>query len=203
MKRLAERYLSYTKNGYCSEGRIFSTEDWDDDVKNGALFGFLVLCGALPEYNGEMNMMEDFCGGKESSDYGKFNIVQGPAAYHWGGQYMLVSPQCDNKTLAYEFLRETMLDDAMIDYAQETGVFINNSAAFKKLAASEDGYPSLGGQKVLSLFDGIASAAHARKAYTPKDAELVDSFIETVDEAVLNDVLLDTVYQSFCEIHKF
>ena len=203
MKRLAERYMSYTKNGYCCEGRIFSTEDWYDDVKNGALFGFFVPSWALPEYDEELNLMEELCGGKESSAYGKFNMVQGPAAYHWGGEYMLVSPQCDNKTLAYEFLRETMLDDdAMIAYAQETGNFINNSSAVKKLAASEEGYAALGGQKVLLLLDEIASACHATKEYTPKDADMVTSFTESVNSAILNDSSLDFFYQSFCATHE-
>ena len=203
IKRLAERYMLFTKNGYCSEGRIFNWGDWYDDVKNGALLGFFVPCWALPEYNGDISMMEDFCGGRDSSAYGKFNIVQGPAAYYWGGQYMLVSPQCDNKTLAYEFLRESMLDDdAMIAYAQETGDFINNSSAVKKLAASEEGYPSLGGQKVLSLLDEIASACHATKVYTPVDNDLMTFFEIDANDAILNDVPLDEFYQSFCEMHE-
>ena len=116
---------------------------------------------------------------------------------------MLVSPQCDNKTLAYEFLRESMLDDdAMIAYAQETGDFINNSSAVKKLAASEEGYPSLGGQKVLSLLDEIASACHATKVYTPVDNDLMTFFEIDANDAILNDVPLDEFYQSFCEMHE-
>lgn len=72
------------------------------------------------------------------------------------------------KEICYEFLSEfTVNEETMTAFADETGNFLNNSSVMKKLAASDEGFASLGGQKVIGLLDEIAAASHSLKAYTP------------------------------------
>ncbi len=164
LRQAASRYESFSKNGYLCDDYMFS-ESWFDTVQSDALFGYFVP-GWLLTYD---SFIEDgFSDGKDSPFYGKFNLVQEPAAYHWFDQYLFVSPHCDNKTLAYEFLREfTVNEETMTAFANETGNFLNNSSVMKKIAASDEGFASLGGQKNIGLLDEIAAASHSLKAYTP------------------------------------
>lgn len=191
LRQAASRYESFSKNGYLCDDYMFS-ESWFDTVQSDALFGYFVPSWLLT-YD---SFIEDgFSDGKDSPFYGKFNLVQGPAAYHWFDQYLFVSPHCDNKTLAYEFLREfTVNEETMTEFSNETGNFLNNSAAMKKLAASDKGFASLGGQKVIGLLDEIAAASHSLKAYTPACENLSITFMDEVREAVENGTPIEDLY---------
>lgn len=190
LREAASRYESFSKNGYLCDDFMFSAS-WIDTVQSDELFGFFAPNWSLPDGS----LMESFSGGTESSVYGKFNMVQGPAAYHWFDRYLFVSPHCDNKTLAYEFLREfTVNEETMTEFSNETGNFLNNSAAMKKLAASDEGFASLGGQKVIGLLDEIASASHSLKEYTPACENLSRSFMDEVREAVKAGTPIEDLY---------
>lgn len=125
-----------------------------------------------------------------------FNLVQGPAASHWEGPYLFVSPHCDNKTLAYEFLREfTVSHDTMAEFPDETGNFLNNSAVMKERAASDMEIASLGGQKIIGLLDEIAAASHSMNAYTPSCNIDCDTFMSRVRETAENGTPVEYLYR--------
>ena len=190
LREAASRYESFSKNGYLCDDFMFSAS-WIDTVQSDELFGFFAPNWSLPDGS----LMESFSGGTEGSVYGKFNLVQGPAAYHWFDRYLFVSPHCDNKTLAYEFLSEfTVNEETMTAFANETGDFLNNSSVMKKFAASDEGFASLGGQKVIGLLDEIASASHSLKEYTPACENLSRSFMDEVREAVKAGTPIEDLY---------
>ena len=190
LKQAAERYETFSKNGYLCDDYMFS-ESWDDTLQSDALFGYFIPNWLLKDDS----FTPGFGDVEDRPFYGKYNLVQGPATYHWFDQYLFVSPHCDNKTLAYEFLREfTVNEETMIAFADETDNCLNNSAAMKKLAASDKGVPSLGGQKIIELLDEIAAASHSLKAYTPACEYLSSTFMFEVREAVENGTPIEDLY---------
>lgn len=194
MKQTAERYVSFAKNGYFSDCRR-DDEKWTQTVQSDALFGFFALSVRLPE---DIMLFIYSCG-EDSDYYGKFNLVQGPSAFNWPVDYLLVSQHCDNKALAYQFLNEfTVKEDTMTEFCQSTCNVTNNSAVMKKLAASDEGCEVFGGQKIVSLLDEIAAASHTPKEYSQSCSFKPDDFMNYVENAVLNNDPLDECYRQFC-----
>lgn len=190
LKQAASRYESFSKNGYLCDDYMFS-ESWEDTLQSDALLGYFIPNWLLKDDS----FIPGFGDVEDRPFYGKYNLVQGPAAYHGFDQYLFVSPHCDNKTLAYEFLREfTVNEETMTAFANETGNFLNNSSAMKKFAASDEGVASLGGQKIIGLLDEIAAASHSLKEYAAgTDYDCVE-FMEKVREAVENGTPIEDLY---------
>ncbi len=192
LRQVASRYESFSRNGYLCDDYMFS-ESWEDTLQSDALLGYFIPNWLLKD---DLLFIPGFGDVEDRPFYGKYNLVQGPAAYHWSDQYLFVSPHCDNKTLAYEFLSEfTVNEETMTAFANETGDFLNNSSVMKKFAASDKGTASLGGQKIIGLLDEIAAASHSLKEYTPACENLSSTFMFEVREAVENGTPIEDLYQ--------
>ena len=79
------------------------------------------------------NQLEQICGAE-----GNWRLVQGPQEYFWGGSWLCVSPNCDNKTEAARFIKYFTSDaETMEKYALASGDFVNNKTVMEKIAASD------------------------------------------------------------------
>lgn len=114
------------------------------------------------------NQLEQICGSE-----GNWRLVQGPQEYFWGGSWLCVSPNCDNKTEAAEFIRYFTSDaETMEKYALASGDFVNNKTVMEKVAASEYSNPLLGGQNQFAVLKDAAANIKLNETITPYDEDL-------------------------------
>lgn len=90
-----------------------------------------------------------------SDTYGKRNVCAGPAAYSWGGTYLGITENCQNKELAALLVKTLCCDeDVMYRMSEETLDYVNNSKVIEKLIKNGWGaMPELGGQNPLSIWN--------------------------------------------------
>lgn len=129
----------------------------------------------------------------------KFAMCEGPQAYSWGGEYMVVGSKCANKGLAALFLKYVCGNaKSMTSIAKKEGYMPNNTKAVATLKNNKALNKSIsnglvGNQKVLTIFDKNAkkiSSANVTK-YDKTAMDVLNSVMVlylkdeiTVDEAI-------------------
>lgn len=133
---------------YYDKGYVTKAEQWSDDWytigQNDATMGFFHCTWCLVKDS----MLSYSEGGVNGATYGKYRITEGPAQWYWGGAEIAVSPKCNSREIAHDFLYDITVDpNTMLQYMNERGEFVNNDAAISKFN-NDSGYgnPLLGGQ---------------------------------------------------------
>lgn len=186
-------YMEKAKKAY-DEGYTLKTTMWSNDwTANmaGDVFGYFgctwFTYWSMPGKDAQPEV------------YGKRHMVTGPAAYHWGGTYLIPTNDCPNKELAGLILYTLCCDT---DYMYTMGVgeapdFVNNTAAIEQLIADGNGTSEiLGGQNAFEVWYDMAGGISLKNA-TDYDATFngyMDSAssaynsgeLKTIDDAVAN-----------------
>ncbi len=148
------------------------------------------------------NQLEQICGAE-----GNWRLVQGPQEYFWGGSWLCVSPNCDNKTEAAEFIRYFTSDaESMEKYALASGDFINNKSVMEKVAESDYSNPLLGGQNQFAVLKDAAANIKLNETITPYDEDLKLSLRLVLHSqpmySAIYDGNIDAVVEGFIEEAK-
>ena len=142
---------------------------------------------------------------------GDWGAITGPTSYHWGGTYVSVGKDTNNKELAAFLLYELTCDpDIAVEITNKTGDFCNNKAANDRLINGEladdnAAMKFLGGQNPIEAWaaaaEGISQANvtyadasikafidEAANAYNAGEIKTVDEAIEHVEKKCDSDL---------------
>lgn len=132
---------------------------------------------------GKDGQLEKASGGTSGKTYGKWNIVEGPSAYCWGGSWLCLSPKADNGTISKEFVKFMTVDEAgMKAYATECGEFVNNKAVMQSIVdAKTNKNAALGGQDQFAILMKAADGINLDGKLTPYDSTIKTQYIDCVN----------------------
>jgi hypothetical protein len=171
--------------GYVNANVNQWTPDWTNVGLGGETLGYFysTWClgvGAQLEQNG--------------GTAGNWNIVVGPQEYFWGGSWLCVSPNCDNATMAADFIRTfTANAETMEEYALASGDFVNSKTAMNNIvAAGSNSNALLGGQDQFAVLADVAAGIDMSATISKYDQSLKDTYLpalrENIDKSV-DDVI--------------
>ncbi len=159
--------------GYVNANVNQWTADWTNVGLGGETLGYFystwcLASGAQLEQNG--------------GNAGNWNIVKGPQEYFWGGSWLCVSPNCDNATMAADFIRcFTVNADTMEQYALNSGDFTNNKVVMEKIVSEKSNSNALlGGQDQFAVFVDVAAGINMDASISKYDQSLKDTYLNAL-----------------------
>lgn len=190
-----EDYVDMIENAI-SNGYVDETAQWTDawfaEGQDDGTFGYFFSTWCLPSGA----QLEQASGGTSGATYGKWNIVTGPCNYFWGGTWLVASPNCDNVTAAHDFIKHFTVDtDAMTNYANTYGDFVNNKEAMNTVASGDYSNPALGGQNQFAVLTGAADGITLSDTATKYDQTCKDAFNNAITNNWGKDK--DTIMNAF------
>ncbi len=163
-RAFAEMLRPYIEEGYINPYVSQWDATWKTFGKENKTLGYFFSTWCLTSGT----QLEECCG----TD-GNWNIVVGPQEYFWGGSWLCVSPNCDNKTEAAQFIKYFTSDaESMEKYALSSGDFVNNRTVMEKIASGDYSNPLLGGQNQFSVLKDVANNIKLNEIITPYDEKL-------------------------------
>lgn len=167
--------------GYVNPAIDQWTADWTNVGLNGETLGYFYStwclgAGAQLEQNG--------------GTAGNWNIVVGPQEYFWGGSWLCVSPNCDNASMAADFIKTFTVDAAtMEEYALYSGDFVNNKTAMNNIvSAGTNSNALLGGQDQFAVLADVAAGIDMSATISKYDQSLKDTYLpalrDNIDKSV-------------------
>ncbi len=139
-----------TDNGYNQKDGLWGnmTGDWGTGfTPTGKVFGYF-----------GPGWFIDFCMG--DTTVGDWAACEGPAAYTWGGTWVVPAKGTDNANLVADVMKTLTCDqETLLNIVDEYGDFVNNEPAMQEVAASDYANTMLGGQNHIALFSASASKA--------------------------------------------
>ncbi len=169
-RNFADMAVQYVQNDYVDPTITQWSSYWENAGKDGETLGYFYSTWCLTAGN----QLEQNCGTE-----GNWRIVRGPQEYFWGGSWLCVSPNCDNKTEAEKFVRYFTVDDASMEkYALKSGDFVNNQSVMAKIVSDGSNQnPLLGGQDQFSVLKDVAANIKMNETITEYDQDLKESFM--------------------------
>lgn len=143
--------------------------EWIAAVESNSLF-----CYILPPWGYQYVVKP-----AANTTIGKWAITTPSTSYISGGSYLGIYEDTPHKEEAWAFFEYVMLnEDALYDYAKQSGDFVVLKSVCEKLAESE-GEEVLGGQNPNGMF--IEAMQHEFKALnTEYDSQLNDAFVSAI-----------------------
>ena len=170
-------------------GGITKNSQWSDEWTaagtNDSCMGYFVSTWGFGGF------ALDAAGGEGGATYGKWNVVQGPQPFYWGGTWIVVNPATDNGEEARDFIISATSDeDQMAAYATSKPEYVNNSKVMDDLIASSTVFnqtitDNLGGQNFYAALADNAKTINFNGLITPYDATIKTDFINAVKEEYL------------------
>ena len=171
LKQVADVMRSFYVNGYTTTEYQW-TDGWYGVGQNDEAFGYFFSSWCV----GGKAMLYYAEGGEDGTTYGKYNITEGPCPWFWGGYWMLLSPGCDNKTIAHDFIYdfvvnpETMKEfSARFKKAYGMPAFLNNMTL---MSQQNEANPLLGGQSEFAVLHNNIKNMDIGKIYQDTDYAL-------------------------------
>lgn len=161
-------------NGYVDANITQWSDDWAPMGANGKALGFFACTWCVKEKGGQLEGWQ--------GETGDWTLIAGPQAYSWGGTFLCVGKNSDNKGMAGDFIKSfTVNEQCMYEYALATGDFVNNKNVMGKIV--EEGSNSnalLGGQDQFAVFAEVAPKISMDGLVTEKDATIKSAFLTAV-----------------------
>ena len=198
-KEFTQMILPYIQNHSIDVTVTQWDKDWMTLGKENGTMGYFFSTWCLTKGN----QLEQYCG----TD-GNWRIVKGPQEYFWGGSWLCLSPNCDNKTAAADFVKYFTCDaESMEKYALQSGDFVNNKLVMEKIVKEgSNSNALLGGQDQFAILKDAAENIKLNETITQYDEDLKLSLryalhAESIYSAILsNDV--DAVITQFLQEAK-
>lgn len=154
-------------------------EGWEQGGIDGSTMGYFVSTWGVGD--------GQFFGNASSSSRGKWNMIQGPASYFWGGTWMVVHPGCDNADLAQSFIKACTVDQAaMKKYATSKPEFVNNKTAMSEVIGEnlkiEFATDNFDGQNYFKVLDENVKTMDLKGLITPYDATIKGIFLGKIQD---------------------
>ena len=170
-KPTANLIKMYHDNGYITDADQWSDQWYKVGQDNSAL-GYFFSSWCL----GNRAMLYNAEGGEEGETYGKYNITEGPCSWYWGGNWIMLSPYCNNKTMAHDFIYDFVVNPETMkafseNYAKAYGspAFVNNQ---KVMSSMNIPNPLLGGQSEFAVLHNNIKSLDYGGIYKDQDPYL-------------------------------
>jgi len=191
---------------YMEISKIFNEKGYDAKVNQWGDGWFAAMRDALPDARGRRYEAFGYflptwglhyvLKPNAESTSGDWAMVQGPAAYHWGGTWLAARRNTPNAAAAKEFIRYLTTDDNFLEeYALASGDIVSSIPVMNRIAPifSE---PYLRGQNHYAAFSAIAQNANGRTLQST-DQVINSIFGEVVFSYVLGEMTLDQALADF------
>ncbi len=161
--------------GYCSGSDIW-TSDWSKEQSaDSKVFGFFYSTwGVDYVLPGNASTMDYRTGEyKKDGSYGDWAFIEGPESYIWGGSYLAVGKNSDNRQLAADIIRKLCCNyEIMTKMGKDTtnSIYPNNKKVMEKMAAKGVKNDFLGGQNVTEIYADIAEKCRVKGGINAYDA---------------------------------
>lgn len=154
-------------------------EGWEQGGIDGSTMGYFVSTWGVGE--------GAFFGKASSTSRGKWNVVQGPGNYFWGGTWIVVHPGCDNADLAQSFIKAVTVDQAaMKKYATSKPEYVNNKTAMSEVIAEdlkiEFATDNFGGQNYFKVLNENVKNFNLKDLVTPYDSKIKEKFLDAIQK---------------------
>ena len=138
---------SFIQNGYTLTDGIWS-ENGEKALQMNKTGKTLCFFGPAWYYNFCMDNPDEHI-----DTYGDWGLVEGPAAYFWGGTWLLAATGGDNDELVAKTMNAFINDhDVCYNLASKESQFVNYQAVNKEWADKGEGNGFLGGQNDTALY---------------------------------------------------
>lgn len=174
--------------------------DWTGAGATGEIMGYFVSTWGFGGFFAEA------AGGdtEGKGSYGKWNVVQGPEDYFWGGTWMVVNPKTDNGEECQQFIKTFAVDRTTIEeYATTKPEYVNNTVVMESIVSSgtyknELIYNNLGKQNYYAELHKSAQNIDLKGLVTAYDADVKAAFLGAVtDDYVKGGKTWDETVASF------
>ena len=195
-----KEYAELAKD-YYTKGYVTAEDQWSDGwyvvTQDDSTLGAF-LCTWCFGVNGTLSSMEGNTASADGTSIanatvdgptgGKYNVTAGPSGWAWGGTWFGLSPKCDNKDIAKDFVSYFTIDEESIEkYALYKGEFVNNPKVMEKIVNDKSNTNALlGGQDQFSILYSAASTIDMG-TITAYDSQIKDAFNSAVSEYVKSD----------------
>jgi len=175
---------------YYAEGYVTKEDQWSDGWyqigQDDSTMGYFFCTWCL----GSGSMLSNAEGGDGGATFGKYNITAGPSGWAWGGSWLALNPNCDNGTMAYDFIKYFTVDESTAkDYALFKSEFVNNPSAMKAIVdEGSNKNDLLGGQDQFSVLYEAASTIDMDGKITAYDSQIKQAFNDAVLKYVKGDI---------------
>ncbi|MBR0483820.1 MAG: extracellular solute-binding protein, partial [Oscillospiraceae bacterium] len=170
--------IPYVMNDYIDPTIEQWSTEWKTLGKENKTLGYFYSTWCLTSGT----QLEENCGTE-----GNWNIVIGPQEYFWGGSWLCVSPKCDNRTEAKQFIKYFTSDaESMEKYALASGDFVNNKSVMEKISAGDYSNPLLGGQNQFAVLKDVAENIKLNESITPYDETLKQALRYALYSSIFN-----------------
>lgn len=166
-------------NGVTKNGQW--TDEWTAAGTTGNAMGYFVSTWGFGGF------FLDAAGGVGGDQYGKWNLVQGPTPFYWGGTWIVVNPATDNGQEARDFIISATSDEAqMTEYAKNKPEYVNNAAVMDSLISGNTVFNEdisgnfKDGQNYFAMLADNAKTIDFNGLITPYDATIKTDFIDKV-----------------------
>lgn len=158
--------------------------DWTGIGATGGTMGYFVSTWGFGGFFAEA------AGGKEEGkgSYGKWNVVQGPEEFFWGGTWMVVNPATDNAEECQQFIKTFAVDRAtMKEYATSKPEYVNNKVVMEDVVAAgqyknTEVYNNLQKQNYYEELHKSALKIDLKGLVTAYDSDVKAAFLEAVTD---------------------
>lgn len=204
-----KEYISLAKNfydnGYVIKDLAQWNADWYAAGQTDKTMGYFVSTWGFGD-----SILTQAAGYEDGATYGKWQCIEGPQNYYWGGTWLTVANRCDNTDLAKEFIEFfTTNADTAATYANFKGEYVSNKTAMESVISTFEGIGVLNGQNYFEVLNSCADSIDMSGAITPYDATIKVAFNDAVtgycqgtyateDEAI--DAWVDKVAEQLPEL---
>ena len=121
-----------------------------------------------------------------------FSACAGPQSWYWGGTYMCVAAKCNTKKTAADWIKFfTQNEDAMKEYAQKNGDFMNSTKAMEGVTYKNP--VLIDGQDQFAILFNEAKKINMGDTITMYDADINDKFNAQVADYCKGTVSKDDI----------
>ena len=169
------------------------TPQWTEAMGDDSVFGFM-----LPTW-GVANVLE----ANAPETKGDWAFVQAPTAYYWGGTWLGMYKDSDEKDLSWLFIKFiTSNTEFMSQYAYDTGDFVNNLEVQELVSSSEEGNNAfVGGQNLYKAYSDLVGSVDG-STITQYDEVCNSKWNDTVDLYITGKISKEEVIPHFKELVK-
>lgn len=181
------------------------TDFWTQNGRDGFCMGYFVPSWAF-YYNG--SFVSEAAKGQE----GKWSICEGPQAFYWGGNDILVNPSTDNGDDARSFILSAAFNSESMNHFACFNDMTNNMSVNAQLAKdntyhADEMIDIFRGENYYTVFNQSARKIDIKK-YTPYDESIKSIIVETIKRSYLDgnrnwDDTLNVALDRIAEAYTF
>ena len=161
--------------GFCSGSDTWTSAWSEEQSADSKVFGFFYSTwGVDYVLPGNASTMDYRTGEyKKDGSYGDWAFIEGPESYIWGGSYLAVGKNSDNRQLAADIIRKLCCNyEIMTKMGNDStsSIYPNNKKVMEKMAAKGVKNDFLGGQNVTEIYADIAAKCRVKGGINAYDA---------------------------------